>query len=125
MELIKGWININQYITPSRYQSASGVYKITNTINNKCYIGVSTDIWKRWINHKSILNKGIHYNKKLQNDWVLYQEKSFTIEILEKVNKENFQQKEQFWMDKYKCYLEEYGYNKQIISGHSINKFKA
>ena len=25
-----------------------GIYKITNKINNKCYIGQSKDIYKRW-----------------------------------------------------------------------------
>lgn len=29
-----------------------GIYKITNTINGKCYIGQSIDIQKRWSDHK-------------------------------------------------------------------------
>lgn len=31
-----------------------GVYKITNNINNKCYIGISTNIEDRWKQHKNI-----------------------------------------------------------------------
>lgn len=29
-----------------------GIYKITNNINNKCYIGQSRNIEKRWRDHK-------------------------------------------------------------------------
>ena len=29
-----------------------GVYKITNNLNNKSYIGISTDIERRWSDHK-------------------------------------------------------------------------
>lgn len=31
----------------------TGIYKITNKINGKCYIGQSTLIEKRWSNHKN------------------------------------------------------------------------
>ena len=30
-----------------------GIYKITNLINNHCYIGQSIDIPTRWRNHKT------------------------------------------------------------------------
>lgn len=30
-----------------------GIYKITNQINNKSYIGQSIDIKRRWRDHKS------------------------------------------------------------------------
>ena len=30
----------------------SGIYKITNIINNKSYIGSSVDIYTRWREHK-------------------------------------------------------------------------
>ena len=32
---------------------SSGIYKITNLINNKCYIGKSVNIKERWAYHKS------------------------------------------------------------------------
>lgn len=31
-----------------------GIYKITNLINLKIYIGQSQDIYRRWIQHKKI-----------------------------------------------------------------------
>ena len=33
-----------------------GIYKITNIVNNKSYIGISTDIEDRWRQHKSQYN---------------------------------------------------------------------
>lgn len=30
---------------------ASGIYKITNLINSKCYIGQAKDIYERYFNH--------------------------------------------------------------------------
>ena len=33
------------------------VYKITNLINQKCYVGITNNIYKRWIQHKSYKDK--------------------------------------------------------------------
>ena len=42
-----------------------GIYKITNMCNNKCYVGQSRNILKRWSNHKTIAynknEKGYNY----------------------------------------------------------------
>ena len=34
-----------------------GIYKITNKINNKCYIGQSVNVERRWHEHKTRANK--------------------------------------------------------------------
>lgn len=44
----------------------TGVYKITNIINNKVYIGESLDIYERWKSHKEDLKNGNHHSYKLQ-----------------------------------------------------------
>ncbi len=33
-----------------------GIYKITNKINGKCYIGQSNDIERRWKEHRNSFN---------------------------------------------------------------------
>ena len=49
------------------------VYKITNCINNKCYIGSSVRVKKRWKEHincsknEMIKNIIIHYIELLEN----------------------------------------------------------
>lgn len=54
-----------------------GVYKITNLINQKVYIGQSWDIEKRWIQHKR--NK---HNLHLNNAFQKYGIESFSFEVL-------------------------------------------
>ena len=54
--------------------SNCGIYKITNLKNNKGYIGQSTDIKTRWINHKRELRNNIHRNPHLQNAFNKYGE---------------------------------------------------
>lgn len=43
-----------------------GVYIIHNTRNGKKYVGSSLDTHKRRVDHKTLLNKGKHYNRHLQ-----------------------------------------------------------
>lgn len=59
-----------------------GVYKITNTIDGKYYIGSSVDIKARWNRHRRDLNKGLHNNRHIQNAWIKYGETRFCFEIL-------------------------------------------
>jgi len=40
----------------------TGVYKITNIINGKVYVGESMDIDKRWDEHKLDLDNGVHHS---------------------------------------------------------------
>jgi group I intron endonuclease len=60
-----------------------GVYKITNMINGKIYIGSSNNIYNRWSQHKASLNAKTHNNIHLQNAWNLYGSQNFKFEIIE------------------------------------------
>ena len=64
--------------------SNCGIYKITNLKNNKGYIGQSSDIKKRWRNHKFELKNNIHNNPYLQNAFNKYGEEAFEFRIIEK-----------------------------------------
>ena len=61
---------------------ATGVYKITCVDNNNYYIGVSKNIHRRWEQHKYALKKNKHHSPKLQMDWDIYGEASFSFEII-------------------------------------------
>lgn len=89
-----------------------GIYKITNTINNKCYIGQSADLFKRIKRHVKTLTNGTNRNEHLQNAYNKYGTGNFTIEIIEECTKECLDEREIFWIDYYKSYDPQYGYNK-------------
>ena len=62
----------------------TGIYKITNLINNKIYIGQSVDIKKRWATHKrQAFIKGKEYDKYLYRAIRKYGIDNFSFEIIE------------------------------------------
>lgn len=90
-----------------------GIYKITNTINNKCYIGKSENLPDRIKYHiKSLLN-GDNKNKHMQNAYKKYGENSFTVEIIEILNEEDdINDREKYWISFYNSNDKHYGYNR-------------
>lgn len=63
-------------------EKISGVYKITNIINGKFYIGSSLNILQRWLRHDNSFRNN-NNSKYLQNAWNLYGASNFKKEILE------------------------------------------
>lgn len=62
-----------------------GIYKITNTINGKSYIGQSKDIHKRWkreINDSTNINSN-SYNYPLMKAFRKYGIDNFNFDIIE------------------------------------------
>lgn len=78
----------------------SGIYKITNKVNEKFYIGSSNNIERRWRHHKSNLRSGTHTNIHLQNSYNKYGEDQFEFVLIEEVRRENLLAKEQEYLDK-------------------------
>lgn len=66
--------------------TVKGIYKITNSINNKTYIGQSKDIYNRWKTHKEELNTNKHHSYKLQEDWNEYGADNFKFEIIKQID---------------------------------------
>lgn len=87
-----------------------GVYKITNTVNGKFYVGSSKDIKGRWYQHKKKLREGIHGNLHLQNAWNLYGEDSFKFEIVEECDSAMQFEREQYYLDSLNPF-DDNGYN--------------
>ena len=84
----------------------SGIYKIT--INDKVYVGLSVDIMKRIIYHKSLLRNNRHSNNHLQSAYNKY--KNFDWEVLEE-DKEWIEEKEIMWIDKLDAYKNGFNQN--------------
>ena len=91
-----------------------GIYKITNMVNDKCYIGCSKNIEHRWIAHKSesIIEKNSQYNYSIHKAFRKYGIDNFSFEIIELVPDENLFEREKYWIDFYKSY--DNGYNETL-----------
>lgn len=87
------------------------VYKITNKINNKVYIGItSKGISARWKEHLWNAEHGCPF--KLHNALRKYGKENFTIELIDFCNSwEELTEKEKFYIAQYKSTEDEFGYN--------------
>lgn len=95
-----------------------GIYKITNKVNNKCYIGQSKDIIKRWKTeykwHK--LNNHLHsaFNK--------YGLENFDFEIIEECEPSLLNEREKFWINVYNSFDRNFGYNKTLGGAGTLGR---
>lgn len=80
----------------------SGIYKILNKINNKCYIGSSSNLYKRKKQHFNSLLKNKHYNLYLQRAYNKYKLENFEFIILCNCIEEQLINLEQYYIDKFK-----------------------
>ena len=72
-----------------------GIYKITNLINNKSYVGQSIHIERRWQEHCQPYSKS-----QIALAIKKYGKNNFHFEILEECSIEELNQKENFWIKK-------------------------
>lgn len=78
----------------------TGIYKITNLINNKIYIGSAIRIDRRFYSHINQLNNKNHINSHLQNAFNDYGLNNFKFERLENVkHKTKLIEREQYYLD--------------------------
>lgn len=69
------------------YKSISGIYKITNKVSNRFYIGSSTDCFRRFYQHINSLENKKHVNKQLQNAYNKYGKEFFSFEVVMEVER--------------------------------------
>ena len=87
-----------------------GIYKITNQQNDKCYIGQSVDVSKRWKDHaKCGLGIDTPAGNKLYKDMQNIGIWNFSWELLEECSKDALNDKERYYIELYQS--KEYGYN--------------
>jgi group I intron endonuclease len=89
----------------------SGVYIIINIENNMIYIGSSQDIEGRWTEHLNKLYDNRHENDHLQKAWNKYGDKAFQFKILEATEIIDLISREQYYLNLYKPYERNIGYN--------------
>jgi group I intron endonuclease len=91
------------------------IYKITNLINKKVYIGKTErgNPRKRWSEHLKKLKSNVHVNKHLLSSYKKYGPDAFKFEVLLEINSlQELNEEEMRLIKKYKSYNSEFGYNK-------------
>jgi group I intron endonuclease len=78
-----------------------GIYKITNLINQHCYVGQSRQIERRWYNHKiAAFNENDKaYEYPLYRAIRKYGLENFSFEMLEECQIDELNEKEIFWIN--------------------------
>ena len=91
-----------------------GIYKITNKTNGKVYIGLSTQIEKRWISHRnSPFNpKDKDYESPLYRAIRKYGLENFTFDVLEECQICELSEKEIYYISLYDANNRDKGYNR-------------
>jgi group I intron endonuclease len=79
----------------------SGIYKISNVVNGKIYIGATKDFRIRWNVHKSDLALGTHCNNHLQHSYNKHGLSNFKFDILLRCDLTDLVQIEQYFLDFY------------------------
>ena len=88
----------------------SGVYKITNEITGRFYIGSSIHVEQRFYTHKKELRANEHINPILQSSWNKHGEKSFSFRVIEECVPSECLSREQHYLDLLQPY-KNVGYN--------------
>ncbi|MDQ5983359.1 MAG: hypothetical protein RUMPE_00370 [Eubacteriales bacterium SKADARSKE-1] len=99
-----------------------GIYKITNKINNKIYVGKSTDIKNVWEKHRN-LNEAKKF--ALEKDMALYGADKFEFSILEECDEDKLSDRESFYVDLYDAIKAGYNSKKNKVSSFSSERISA
>lgn len=91
-------------------ETKTGIYKITNTLNQKVYIGQAVNIAERWKQHiKRALGAEPMTQNKLYPAMAEEGVWNFTFEIIEECEKSKLSEREQYWQKFFGA--KEYGYS--------------
>ena len=92
----------------------TGIYKITNIVNNNAYIGKSLNIEERFKTHRqrAFSRHCKEYDKALYRAFRKYGLNNFRFEILEECSNESLNEREIYYIAKYDTYYN--GYNETM-----------
>ena len=88
------------------------IYKITNLVNNKIYIGKTKNIEKRWKRHIYLAKTG--FKRHLYEAMRKYGIDNFSIEIIDECKDGEEDIREKYWIRKTQSYKNTIGYNKSF-----------
>ena len=99
------------------------IYKITNLVNNKIYIGQTRQNYEqRFIQHKSRARTGSSQHK-LARALRKYGDDNFIIEPLEECPFDQLNERERYWISYYQTTNDKFGYN-TLIGGQDCTNYQ-
>lgn len=101
-----------------------GIYKITNQINGKCYIGQSINIKQRWKAHRTRAFNSDEIDKPFYRAIRKYGLQNFNFEVIEECKKEELNEREKYWIAYYNSNDKNFGYNLTIGGDSSSDASK-
>lgn len=94
-------------------EQPSGIYKITREKTGEIYIGKSTNVRDRWVQHaKSAYHCGTISHSRLHTIMEEDGIENFTFELLEKVSKDKLTEREKYWTEFYDT--KKFGLNERV-----------
>lgn len=88
----------------------TGIYKITNLENQKCYVGQAANIADRWRQHiKRGIGAEAPTRNKLYPAMLEHGVENFTFEIVEECSRDKLNEREDYWQDYFGA--KEFGYS--------------
>jgi group I intron endonuclease len=99
-----------------------GTYGIFNTVDYKWYIGSSINTYRRYKEHKKLLNKNIHPSLHFQRAYNLYSGQKFFFKVLTHTPKEDILKSEQYFIDLFGVCNPDIGYNLAPVAGNSTGR---
>jgi group I intron endonuclease len=103
--------------TMNTIPQTSGIYKWTCMPTGKIYIGSAIDLYQRWQDHRWMLRTQRHANRYMQRAWNKYGEDAFVFDVLELVLSPFLLEREQYYLDKWKPFERDRGFNIYIKAG--------
>lgn len=95
-------------------EGKTGIYKITNKTNGKCYIGQSKNLRARKLEHLRDLKRNSHVNWHLQRAYNKYGIEAFDFTIAEYCDVRELTDKENHYIDKFNSLDKHKGYNLKV-----------
>jgi len=99
-------------------KDTSGIYTITNLVDNKIYVGKATYVKSRLRHHKSQLVRKVHGNDHLQYAVNRYGIDNFVFELLVECDIEHLFSEEHYWATLLDVHNRERGYNIEPTHPH-------
>ena len=100
------------------------IYKITNTVNGKVYIGKTTvGVEKRWRKHQTEAQRDRGYKSALYDAMNKYGADKFTIEAIETCSNDALDKRERLWIKHFNSYgMDQLRALYSLCSNHSLRQ---